>query len=113
MTSSTYRFQRQAPEMLGRAAQANDLRLRIALFLGAAMFLPLQALASSIPSPMPRTSANVAEQYLLSAANRERAALGIPQLRADAVLSQAARFHALQMASHAGLLRLSLTPSEG
>jgi uncharacterized protein YkwD len=83
--------------------RTNDLRLRIALFLGAAVFLPLQALASSIPNPMPRNPASVAEQYLLAAANRERAALGRSQLRADAVLSQAARFHALQMASHAGI----------
>jgi uncharacterized protein YkwD len=83
--------------------RTNDLRLRIALFLGAAVFLPLQALASSIPNPVPRNPASVAEQYLLAAANRERAALGLSQLRADAVLSQAARFHALQMASHAGI----------
>jgi uncharacterized protein YkwD len=103
MTLSTSRFQTQVPDVLQGATRANDLRLRIALFLGAAVFLPLQALASSIPTPMPRNSANVAEQYLISAANRERAARGLSQLRADTVLSQAARLHALQMASHAGI----------
>jgi uncharacterized protein YkwD len=102
MTLLTTCTSRQVPEIDG-ATRTNDLRLRIALFLGAAAFLPLQALASSIPSPMPRSSANVAEQYLLSSANRERADRGLPQLRVDATLSQAARFHALQMASHANI----------
>jgi hypothetical protein len=74
------------------------------LLLGAAVFLPLQAIAaSSIPSPMPRPAPNVAEQYLLAALNQERAARGIPQLRNDPVLAQAARFHALQMAAHNGI----------
>jgi len=103
MTLSTTCIPPQTPEVVEGATRANDLRLRIALFLGVAVFLPLQALASSIPTPTPRNSANVAEQYLLSAANRERANRGLPQLRVDAVLSQAARFHALQMASHAGI----------
>jgi hypothetical protein len=75
--------------------------LRIALLLGAFVFLPLQGVAaSSIPTPIPRPSANVAEQYLLVAANQERAARGLSQLRNDPVLAQAARFHALQMAAH-------------
>lgn len=103
MTLTTLPIQLQTAEGAEGATRANDLRLRIALFLGAAVFLPLQALASSIPSPMPRNSANVAEQYLLSAVNRERALRGLSQLRADAVLSEAARFHALQMAAHAGI----------
>ena len=103
MILSTPRMQLQAAQVLQGATRANDLRLRIALFLGAAVFLPLQALASSIPNSMPRNPASVAEHYLLAAANRERAARGLSQLRADAVLSEAARFHALQMASHAGI----------
>ena len=86
------------------ATRARDLTLRIALFFGAAAFLPLQALAaSSIPTPMPRPTGNVAEQYLLVAANQERAARGLSQLRNDPVLAKAAHFHALQMANHAGI----------
>ena len=80
---------------------SRDLILREALFLAAAIFLPLHGISASIPSPLPRSQYNVAEQYLLSAANQERAARGIPQLRVDPVLSEAARFHALQMAAHA------------
>jgi uncharacterized protein YkwD len=43
----------------------------------------------------------VAEQYLLVAANQDRAAQGLPALHLDPVLSQASAFHAEQMASHA------------
>jgi hypothetical protein len=46
---------------------------------------------------------NVAEQYLLDAANQERAARGIPPLRSDPVLARAALYHANQMAAHAGI----------
>lgn len=42
----------------------------------------------------------VAEQYLVSAANHERAALGLPALRLDSALSQASALHARQMAEH-------------
>jgi len=42
----------------------------------------------------------VAEQYLLAAANHERAALGLPTLRLDPALSQASALHAQQMAEH-------------
>ncbi|WP_169746933.1 CAP domain-containing protein [Edaphobacter aggregans] len=74
--------------------------LRIALLLGAIVFLPLQAVAAS---SMPRLTGNVAEQYLLAAANQERAARGLPKLRNDPVLAKAARFHAMQMAAHNGI----------
>jgi Cysteine-rich secretory protein family len=43
---------------------------------------------------------SVAEQYLLAAANQDRAAQGLPALRLDPVLSQASAFHAQQMAEH-------------
>ena len=46
-------------------------------------------------------SATVAEQYLLAAANQERAARGLPALRRDPQLAQAALMHARQMAAHA------------
>lgn len=78
------------------------------LFLPAALLTftltapPLLGAAASIPSPLPRPSVN-AEQILLAAANRERAARGISQLRFDPVLAEAARFHALQMAAHANI----------
>jgi len=42
----------------------------------------------------------VAEQYLLTAANQERAAQGLPALHLDAALSEASAFHAEQMAEH-------------
>lgn len=48
-----------------------------------------------------QTSATVAEQYLLSAANQERAARGLSQLRRDPLLALAANSHALTMAAHA------------
>jgi hypothetical protein len=48
-----------------------------------------------------QTSATVAEQYLLSAANQERAARGLSQLRRDPLLASAANTHALTMAAHA------------
>lgn len=43
---------------------------------------------------------SVAEQYLLSAANQERAARGLTALHLDAELSAASAFHAEQMAEH-------------
>jgi uncharacterized protein YkwD len=43
----------------------------------------------------------VAEQYLLAAANEERANLGLSPLRIDPVLTEASAFHAREMADHA------------
>jgi len=57
---------------------------------------PAVASAHAVASPQP----NVAEQYLQSAADRERAALGLPPLRLDPALAAAARAHALEMARH-------------
>jgi hypothetical protein len=45
----------------------------------------------------------VAEQYLLSAANQERAARGLSQLRRDPQLAYAAAGHARLMAEHSGI----------
>ena len=45
----------------------------------------------------------VAEQYLLSAANQERAAAGLKPLHRDPLLARAAAQHARQMAAHAGI----------
>ena len=46
---------------------------------------------------------SVAEQYLLAAANQERAARGLPPLRRNAALAHAAALHAEQMAEHGGI----------
>ncbi len=45
----------------------------------------------------------LAEQYLLSAANQERAARGLPALHRDAKLANAATEHAREMAAHGGI----------
>lgn len=45
-------------------------------------------------------SQNVAEQYLLAAANDDRQKAGLPSLRTDGILAQAALVHARVMASH-------------
>lgn len=69
------------------------------LLLGMTSGLSAPVVAASIPNPLPRPSI-VIEQYLLDAANRERASRGIAPLHYDSVLAEAARFHALQMAAH-------------
>ena len=46
---------------------------------------------------------SVAEQYLLAAANQERAARGLQPLHRDAALARAAARHAEQMAEHGGI----------
>jgi uncharacterized protein YkwD len=46
------------------------------------------------------TPANVAEQFLLAAANKDRVAHGLSPLRHDPVLAQAALAHAREMAAH-------------
>jgi len=48
-------------------------------------------------------SVSVAEQYLLSAANQERAARGLPTLHRDPSLARAATEHARAMAAHGGI----------
>jgi uncharacterized protein YkwD len=67
--------------------------LRIPALL-AAFALATPALAASAPSP------TVAEQYLLAAANQERAARGLTPLHRDPNLAVAAEQHARVMASH-------------
>jgi uncharacterized protein YkwD len=48
-------------------------------------------------------AASVAEQYLQSAADQERATLGLPPLRRDPALVLAATLHARKMAAHNGI----------
>ena len=70
-------------------------------FLAVSMLLQKAGAATGTPTGMPSPQSwNVAEQYLLNAANRSRAVYGLRPLRMDATLSQAARYHALQMAEH-------------
>jgi hypothetical protein len=58
--------------------------------------------APALCAPQP-VSLTVAEQYLLVAANQDRANQGLPPLRLDPVLSQASTLHARQMADHADI----------
>jgi uncharacterized protein YkwD len=51
-------------------------------------------------NPQPEASLTIAEQYLLAAANQDRANQGLPPLRLDPVLTQASAFHAREMAEH-------------
>ena len=81
------------------AVRGRDLMLRIALLFSATIFTPLPGVAAT-PTAMIPPSPNVGERYLLSAANNERVARGLPMLHSDPVLAQAARYHALQMADH-------------
>ncbi len=87
---------------INTATRSRDLVLRLALLLSAGMFTPLPGVAAT-PTGMIPPSPNVAERYLLDAANRERAARGLPLLHNDPVLAQAARYHALQMADHGNI----------
>ena len=64
------------------------------------MCLVLSPRAQRLTGDVPTT---VAEQYLLSAANQERAALGLQQLHRDPELARAAVGHAREMAAHAGI----------
>jgi hypothetical protein len=58
------------------------------------------AAASITYAEQPEPSLTVAEQYLLAAANQERASHGLPPVHLDPTLSQASAFHARQMAAH-------------
>lgn len=51
----------------------------------------------------PEVSLTVAEQYLLAAANAERAKQGLQPVHLDPVLSRASALHARQMAEHADI----------
>jgi hypothetical protein len=69
----------------------------ISFIITSALAFPTLATAQFTYSP------KVAEQYLLSAANQDRAIRGLPALHLDPVLAEAARYHALQMAEHADI----------
>ena len=69
------------------------------LFAVVALLVGAPAYAAGGPSD----SASVAEQYLLAAANQERAARGLQPLHRDPALARAAAQHAAQMAVHGGI----------
>lgn len=58
------------------------------------------ALTSPAEAQQTKETATVAEQYLLAAANQERATRGLPLLRRDSLLARSAAQHAEMMAEH-------------
>ena len=82
--------------------QGTTFRIRNKTF-GIIVFLAIAVVAFSTraTSEQAATMPNVAEQYLLAAANQARAAQGLPPLYRDPILAQAARYHAREMAAHA------------
>jgi hypothetical protein len=77
------------------------LILLLAGSIGLTSYAPAQQNASAQPPVSDSTT--VAEQYLLAAANQERAALGLRLLQRDPLLASAAVQHAERMAEHAGI----------
>ena len=78
---------------------------QISLWLAGTMCLVPYACSQS-PAQAQSTAEDVttvAEQYLLSAANQERAALGLQPLQRDPLLARAAEQHAREMAAHASI----------
>jgi uncharacterized protein YkwD len=76
---------------------------RYALSLTALLLLVIAPALAANRDPQPEASLTVAEQYLLAAANQDRANQGLPPLRLDPVLTQASAFHAREMAEHADI----------
>jgi uncharacterized protein YkwD len=72
----------------------------ISLSLTAFFLLAIAPASRAQNGPRPDASLTVAEQYLLAAANQDRANQGLPPLRLDPVLTQASAFHAREMAEH-------------
>ena len=54
-------------------------------------------------APLSLAAQTVSEQYLLAAANQDRALHHLPPVRLDARLTEAAKYHARQMASHGNI----------
>jgi uncharacterized protein YkwD len=95
--SPTPRIQPLIPKPLIRLSGPT----RCTLFTAALLLLSIApALHAQLNSEGDLT---VAEQYLLAAANQDRAVQGLPALHLDPVLSQASALHAQQMAAHAAI----------
>ena len=76
---------------------------RYTLSLAACLLLAIAPALAANRDPQPEVPLTVAEQYLLAAANQDRANQGLPALRLDPVLTQASAFHAREMAEHADI----------
>jgi uncharacterized protein YkwD len=70
--------------------------LQGSLLISALLLLPL----ASMHAQQPEARLTVAEQYLLAAANQERANQGLSPVHLDRVLTEASAFHAREMAAH-------------
>jgi hypothetical protein len=79
--------------------RAVHLLTRISLWLAGTLWLA-PAVSAQVAAP---DAASVAEQYLLAAANQDRAANGLPMLHRDPRLAQAALSHAQAMAARAAI----------
>jgi uncharacterized protein YkwD len=75
---------------------------RFPAFLTFVLFFASVAAAAPAADRSPEP-ATLAEQYLLSAANQERSALGLPPLHRDVSLTLAAERHARLMAAHTSI----------
>jgi len=80
-----------------------SLRVSARVLAGLLVGVAAPALSVSAASREAPLTANVSEQYLKTAADLERATLGLPPLRFDASLSEAAKRHAALMAEHRGI----------
>jgi hypothetical protein len=78
-------------------------RSSIALLLVCAAAIGVIPWAAAQRSKTSADAPTVAEQYLLAAANQERAARGLPLLRRDSHLAHAATQHARAMAAHGSI----------
>jgi uncharacterized protein YkwD len=87
----------QAPSPTGK--ELSFLRFT-SLSLAILFLLAITPASRAQSGPRPEASLTVAEQYLLAAANQDRANQGLPALRLDPVLTQASAFHAREMAEH-------------
>jgi hypothetical protein len=76
---------------------------RCNLYIGALLLLSTAFSVCAQSYSQPSNKLTVAEQYLLAAANQERANQGLPPLHLDPVLTQASIFHAHEMAQHADI----------
>ena len=73
---------------------------RIALSIAALLLSAVAPALAANHDAQPQASLTVAEQYLLVAANQDRANQGLAPLRLDPVLTQASALHAREMAEH-------------
>jgi uncharacterized protein YkwD len=83
------------------AVERLSMPIRSKLSICALLLLSTASSLLAQSSTKPGNSLTVAEQYLLAAANQERANQGLSPLRLDPVLTQASAFHAREMADHA------------